>query len=68
MADLPPPPPPPPDLDMDLDPDPDQDFELDPDPALDLHPNNADPQPWSQLSKDCCLIYMFRLKVKTKEQ
>ena len=46
-------PPPPPDLD--LDPDPNQDFELDPDP----HQNNADPQPWAQLSKDCCLI-MFR--------
>jgi hypothetical protein len=39
------------------DPDPHQDFELDPDPAPDPHQNNADPQPWAQLSKDCCLIY-----------
>jgi hypothetical protein len=31
-----------------------EDFELDPDPHP--HQNNADPQPWAQLSKDCCLI------------
>jgi hypothetical protein len=42
LADLPPPPPP------HLDPDPHQDFELDPDPDQ----NNADSQPWVQLSKD----------------
>ncbi len=41
------------------DPDPHQDFELDPDPALDPHQNNVDPQPWAQLSKDCCLIYNY---------
>jgi hypothetical protein len=35
---------------LDLDPDPHQDFELD--PAPDPHQNNADPQPWAQLSKD----------------
>jgi hypothetical protein len=52
LADLPPPPP-----DLDPDPDPHQDFELDPDPAPDPHQNNADPQPWAQLSKDCCLIF-----------
>jgi hypothetical protein len=57
LADLPPPPPPDPDLDPDMDPDPDQDFELDPDP--DPHQNIADPQPWAQLSKDCCLIYNY---------
>jgi len=34
-----------------------EDFELDPDP--DPHQNNADPQPWAQLSKDCCLIYNY---------
>jgi hypothetical protein len=28
---------------------------VDPDP----HQNNADPQPWAQLSKDCCLIYNY---------
>jgi hypothetical protein len=50
LADLPPPSP---DPHLDPDPDPHQDFELDPDP----HQNNADPQPWAQLSKDCCLIY-----------
>jgi hypothetical protein len=49
LADLPSPPP-------DLDPDPHQDFELDPDPSPDPHQNNSDPQPWAQLSKDCCLI------------
>ena len=54
LADLPPP-----DLDLDPDPDPHQDFELDPDPAPDPHQNNADPQPWAQLSKDCCLIYNY---------
>jgi hypothetical protein len=59
MHPLPPPPP-----DLDLDPDPHQDFELDPDPAP--HQNNADPQPWAQLSKDCCLIYNY-VKVNTKE-
>ncbi len=37
------------------DPDQHKDFELDPD----LHQNNADPQPWSQLSKDCCIIYNY---------
>jgi hypothetical protein len=42
LTDLPPP--------QDLDPDPHQDFELD--PAPDPHLNNADPQPWAQLSKD----------------
>jgi hypothetical protein len=47
--------PPPPDLD----PDPHQDFELHPDP--DPHQNSADPQPWAQLSKDCCLIYKYVL-------
>jgi hypothetical protein len=47
LADLPPPP--------DLDPDPHQDFEPDPDP----HQNNADPQLWAQLSKDCGLIYNY---------
>ncbi len=41
--------------DLDLDPDPHQDLELDPDP----HQNNADPQPWAQLSNDCCLIYNY---------
>ncbi len=41
------------------DPDPHQDFELDPDPAPNPHQNNADPQPWAQLSKDCCLIYNY---------
>ncbi len=41
-----------PPTDLDLDPDPDQDFELDPDPAPDPHQNNADPQPWAQLSKE----------------
>jgi hypothetical protein len=49
--------PPPPDLDPDpdlhqdfkLDPDLHQDFKLD--PAPDPHQNNADPQPWAQLSK-----------------
>ncbi len=46
---------PPPDLD--LDPDPHQEFELYPD--LDPHQNIADPQPWAQLSKDCCLIYNY---------
>jgi hypothetical protein len=40
---------------LDPDPDPHQDFELDPDP----HQINADPQPWAQLSKDCCLIYNY---------
>jgi hypothetical protein len=53
LADLPPPPPPP---GPDLDPDPHQDFELDLDPALDPIQNNADPQPWAQLSKGCCLL------------
>ncbi len=52
LADLPPPPP-----DLDLDPDPHQDFELD--LVMDPHQNNADPQPWAQLSKDCCLIYYY---------
>jgi hypothetical protein len=33
-----------------------EDFELDPDPDPHPHQNNADPQPWAQLSKDCCLI------------
>ena len=47
-------PPPPPDLD--LDPHPHQDFELDPDLVPDPHQNNADPQPWAQLSEDCRLI------------
>ncbi len=51
LANLPPPP--------DLDPDPHQDFEQDPDPSSDPHQNNADPQPWAQLSKDCCLIYNY---------
>ncbi len=41
--------------DLDPDPDPHQGFELDPDP----HQNNADPQPWAQLSKDYCLIYNY---------
>ena len=53
LANLPPPP------DLYPDPDPHQDFELDPDP--DPHQNNADPQPWVQLSKDCCLIYNYNL-------
>jgi hypothetical protein len=61
LADLAPPPPPPPDLDLDPHPDPNpdphQDFELD--PAPDPHQNNADPQPWAQLSKDCCPIYNY---------
>ncbi len=61
LADLPPPPPPPPDLDLDPGPDPHQDFELDPYPAPDPHQNNADPQPWVQLSKDCFLIYNYVL-------
>jgi hypothetical protein len=56
---LPTPSPPPSDLDLD----PHQDFELDPDP----HQNNADPQLWAQLSKDCCLIYNY-VYVYTKEQ
>ncbi len=46
LADLPPTP------DLALDPDPHQDFELDPDPAPDPHQNNADPEPWAQLSKE----------------
>jgi hypothetical protein len=50
-------PPPPPHLDPD--PDEHQDFELDPDPAPDPHQNNADPQPWAQMSKDCCQIYNY---------
>ncbi len=54
LADLPPLPP-----DLDQDSDPHQDFELDLDPALDPHQNNADPKPWAQLSKDCCLIYNY---------
>jgi hypothetical protein len=58
LADLPLPP-------QDLDPDPDQDFALD--PAPDPHQNNADPQPWAQLSKDCCRIYNY-VQVNTKEQ
>ncbi len=41
-------PPPPPDLDVDPDP----------------HQNNADPQPWAQLSKDCCLIYNYMGRTK----
>jgi hypothetical protein len=56
LADLPPPPSLP---DPDLDPDPHQDFELDPDPAPDPHQNIADPEPWTQLSKDCCLVYNY---------
>jgi hypothetical protein len=46
---------------------PHQDFELDQDLAPDPHQNNADPQPWAQLSKDCCLIYNY-VWVNTKEQ
>ncbi len=34
-------------------------FELDPDPAPDPQHSNADPQPWVQLSKDCCPIYIY---------
>jgi hypothetical protein len=32
-----------------------------PSPPPDPHQNNADPQPWAQLSKDCCLIYNYVL-------
>jgi len=49
--------PPPPHLNLDPDPDPHKDFEQDPDPAPEPHQNNADPQTWAQLSKDCCVRY-----------
>ncbi len=48
-------------LDLDLDPDLHHNFELDPDPDPHPHQNNADPQPWAEPSKDCCLIYNYVL-------